>query len=274
MKSIAPVLLFFSFFYSDRVSAKKPVKIPYSNTAGWSLCQNKEIFDCIVVKKNVTEIEKIKKGKKILVKKAILETWASLFPDNARRELVMKLNRLNIPLREGMFLAVPKDANKTLSDLSPFAKNMAPIGKVLVFDPALLAWAAYDSDGKLVKWGPALGGMDRCPDTWQRCRTVVGDHFKVKFIGDENSRSHLYPIGCGSKKKPCARMPHFVGFHKCYPRKRMCFYGFHASEKMVGKHASHGCVRLFLDDAEWLNQNFSEIDTKVIIKKYPYPNRS
>ncbi len=248
---------------------KKKLKkyVPYSDTIGWKLCQDKENFDCIIVKEKIVE-EKImtKRGEKI-IKKRVFETWEELFPDAAARELVQKLNRLNIKLKKSMLIAVPKDKNKTLADFSPFPKWIAaPEKELIIFDPALLALAAYSPQGKLLRWMPAIGGMDRCIDTWRRCRTIVGE-LKVTIKGDEKTRSHKYPLGC-PRKEPCAPMPWFVGFYKR-------LFGFHASEKMVGKHDSHGCVRLFLNDARWLHQNFAEErKTKVIIKKYPHPNRS
>lgn len=275
--------VFAVLFTTPAAFSKEKPKIPYSDTIGWKLCQDKENFDCAVVKERI--IEK-KRGRKT-VKRHLMETWESLFPDAATRELIQKINRLNVPLKKGMPVAIPNDKTKTFMDFSPFPKtskdlkdnftaveiNQIPTDKkFVIFDPAHLAAAAYSPQGKLLRWMPALGGMDRCPDTWRRCRTVVGV-FKFQVQGDEKSRSHIYPIGC-PKKEPCALMPWFMGFYKCYPPKKMCFYGFHASKQMVGKHASHGCVRLFLDDAKWLNQNFAEIGTKVIIRKYPYPNRS
>jgi lipoprotein-anchoring transpeptidase ErfK/SrfK len=46
-------------------------------------------------------------------------------------------------------------------------------------------------------------------------------------------------------------------------------YAFHGSPKVPGQNASHGCVRIFTDDAKWLNENFVEIGTTVIINPYP-----
>ncbi len=263
---VVTVLFFSVLFTISPAFAKEKPKVPYSDTIGWKLCQNKEKFDCVIVKETGA-------------KKKIAETWEDLFPNTATRELIQKLNRLNIVLKKGMFIAVPKNHDgKKLMDFSPFPDwIIAPEEKILIFDPAILAWAAYSPQGKLLRWGPAIGGMDRCLDTWRRCRTIVGDDLGVTMKGNEKTRSHTYPIGC-PKKEPCAPTPWFVGFYRRLPphilKKYGRLYGFHASEKMVGKHASHGCVRLFLDDAKWINQNFAEKGTKVIIKKYPYPNRS
>lgn len=271
-------------FTTYTAGAKTPQVIPFSNTIGWTLCQDKERFDCMVVKD------------RRIGKKTATETWESLFSNAVARELVEKINRLNIKLRKGMFIAVPEDKNKTLADFSPFPETLNELKnsleiylpykdwataaeamelidsidsgqKVIIWHPGFLAAAFYDEKGNLTRWMPAIGGRDRCLDTWKKCRTVTGK-FKVEFLGDENSRSHLYPIGC-PRKEPCAKMPHFVGFYQCYPRQRMCFYGFHASEKMEGKHASHGCIRLFLDDAKWLNKEFAKIGTLVVTMPYP-----
>lgn len=46
--------------------------------------------------------------------------------------------------------------------------------KLFVFDPNADAWAAYDAQGNRVMTGSASGGMDRCPDADESCRTVVG----------------------------------------------------------------------------------------------------
>lgn len=242
---------------STAIAREKP-KAPYSDTIGWKLCQDKEKFDCVIATEKTVEEQR---GSRI-VKKRLLDTWQSLFPDAALRELVMKLNRLNITLQKGMPLAVPKDKNKTLADFSPFPKWIkTPEEKLLIFDPALLAWAAYNENGRLVRWGPGLGGKDYCPDTKRACRTLVGNNFRVTVKGDKNSRSSGYPI---DKSKPRARTPWIVYFYKH-------LYGIHGSDMMEGKHASHGCVRTFANDAEWINQKFTEIGTKVIVR--PYPNK-
>ncbi len=159
-----------------------------------------------------------------------------------------------------MTVAIPADLKKTLMDFSPYPRKIPATGeKFVIFDPAILAWAAYDKDGNLVRWGPALGGQDYCKDKKGPCRTVVGDNFKVGMKGDVNSRSSAYPI---DKSKPRARMPWVMYFYKL-------LFGIHGSDMMVGFHASHGCVRTFTDGAKWLNQNFVEIGTKVIVRPYP-----
>ena len=44
--------------------------------------------------------------------------------------------------------------------------------------------------------------------------------------------------------------------------------GFHGVNKLIGKNVSHGCVRLTIENAKWLNIEFAEIGTEVIIREY------
>ena len=59
--------------------------------------------------------------------------------------------------------------------------------------------------------------------------------------------------GCASSKFPVGRggapMPYCMFFHGGY--------ALHGSYEVPGYHASHGCIRLFVDDAAWLNEEFS-----------------
>ncbi len=41
-------------------------------------------------------------------------------------------------------------------------------------------------------------------------------------------------------------------------------YALHGSPTVPGYNASHGCVRLFTEDAKWLNQHFVDIGSTVI----------
>jgi hypothetical protein len=183
------------------------------------------------------------------------QKWKDLWPDDATRHLVMKLNRMNSGLVSGMTIVVPNDlGHTTLMDLTPFPAEIPPPGeKVLRVELPVLAWGAYDSDGKLLNWGPAAGGKDFCPDIQKPCRTVTGT-FKIQRKGDAKCKSHTYPVD-----KPGAPMPYCMFFHGGY--------ALHGSGQVPGFNASHGCVRLWVDDAKWLNQNFVEIGTKVIVTR-------
>ncbi len=190
------------------------------------------------------------------------QTWENLFPNEEQRDVVQRLNRSYNNLWAGKVIVVPRNlANKTLLDFSPFPLDIKPEGeKQVIVDQDKLAWAAYDKDGKLVRWGPVSSGVDRCPDAARSCRTMTGI---FRFFSKENEkcRSNVYPIGKGG-----AKMPFCMYFHKGF--------AMHGSPDIPGFRASHGCVRMFTHDAQWLNHNFVELSsennnylgTKVVVR--------
>jgi hypothetical protein len=190
------------------------------------------------------------------------QTWENLFPDEQQRDVVQRLNRSYNNLWAGKVIVIPRNlTQKTLLDFSPFPLSVKPDGeKQVIVDQDKLAWGAYDRDGKLVKWGPISSGRDRCPDAARSCRTMTGI---FRFFSKENERcrSNVYPIGRGG-----AKMPFCMYFHKGF--------ALHGSPDIPGFRASHGCVRMFTRDAEWLNHNFVELSsesnhylgTKVVVR--------
>ncbi len=66
---------------------------------------------------------------------------------------------------------------------------------------------------------------------------------------DQRCRSNVYPIGRGG-----AKMPYCMYFHKGF--------ALHGSPDIPGYRASHGCVRMFTKDAEWLNHSFVELSNE------------
>lgn len=183
------------------------------------------------------------------------ETWNSLFPDETQRSLVMRLNRINENLPIGGIIAIPENLDAVdLMEYSPFDKQIAPPAeKIIIVDPNKQAWAAYDPNGNLVKWGPASTGRDFCPDIGAGCRTQSGQ-FSVYSKGGEGCISSKFPVPYGG-----APMPYCMFFNKGY--------ALHAAE-LPGYNASHGCVRMFYDDAYWLSKEFVEKGTKVIVHPY------
>ena len=204
---------------------------------GGELCAYKSYFKCVAVKRG--------------------QTWVSLFPDERQRQIVQRLNRTNMRLRARPWIVVPLNLDKiAYKDLSPFAdreplKSKQPF---LVVSLKQQAFGAFTAQGKLIHWGPISGGKGFCTDTMEYCRTVVGQ-FKI---------TRKQGIGCTSSRFPLeteggAPMPYCMHF----------FRGFamHGA-KLPGRHASHGCVRLFTADARWLNEHFGKIGTPVIVKPY------
>lgn len=178
------------------------------------------------------------------------QNWTNLFPDENQRDLVQRLNRTYNPLWAGKIIVVPKHLDKvTLLDLAPFSHHIASHeGKQVVVDQDKLAWGAYDSTGHLVNWGPIASGRDKCPDSNNACRTMTGV-FRVFSKEDQRCKSDIFPIGKGG-----AKMPYCMYFHKGF--------ALHGSDDMPGYRASHGCVRMFVRDAKWLNENFVETGTE------------
>lgn len=178
------------------------------------------------------------------IKVARGQTWKSLFPDENDLMIVKKVNRMNTPLRVGMVIAVPKNLSKVkLLDLSPLPHQGNP-SSVMV-DLSDLAWGAYDDNGKLINWGPVSGGKNYCPDVGRGCKTLTGSYTFYRKQGP----------GCVSSKFPVPRggapMPYCMHFSGGY--------AMHASATVPGYNASHGCLRMFYEDAEWLNLNFVNV---------------
>lgn len=204
----------------------------YNEYYGKELCAY-EGFECV----------KVQKG----------DTWQKLFPDVREREIVKRLNRTNMALRYRSWIVVPTNlSDVTHMDLSPFPDQIDPPGKNLIkVDLKLHAFAAYDPQGELVHWGPVSGGKGWCPDTASACNTALGKHRIIRKQGPE----------CESSKFPLetdggAPMPYCMHYYRGY--------ALHGST-LPGYHASHGCVRLFYDDAKWLNKEFGKIGTKVVV---------
>lgn len=127
--------------------------------------------------------------------------------------------------------------------------------KVFIFDPNAAAWAAYDANGNRVQTGSASGGADYCPDIGRKCRTTTGT-FHVYSKKGENCTSSIYPV----ETHGGARMPYCMHFNGGY--------SIHAAYDVPRYNASHGCIRVLPGAAKWLNENFIDVGTTVIVKPY------
>ncbi|MFA1386802.1 L,D-transpeptidase [Legionella pneumophila] len=190
------------------------------------------------------------------------QNWEKLFPDPVQRDIVQRVNRTYNYLWSGREIAVPKNlANINIFDVSPFPlKIQSENEKQIIVDQEKLAWGAYDAQGNLVWWGPISSGSDKCSDSNKVCRTLTGI-FRVFSKENVRCTSDVFPIGRGG-----AKMPYCMYFHKGF--------ALHGSDDIPGVRASHGCVRMFIQDAKWLNENFVELSsernnfmgTKVIVR--------
>src|SRR3990167_357490 len=90
------------------------------------------------------------------------QSWKSLWPNDQDRDLVMRINRLNISLYPGLLIAVPNHlAGQDAIDFAPFPKSITPPKeKVIIVDPNVLAFGAYNAAGRLVYWGPISAGSN------------------------------------------------------------------------------------------------------------------
>lgn len=193
---------------------------------GQTLCKKPD-YDCVRVKRG--------------------QTWASLFPDPEQRDIVRRVNRFNMRVYPGMVIAVPKNLSQlTVYDVAPFPRYIdAPGEKTIYVSQKELAWGAYGPDGELVWWGPISPGKDYCSDVGQACNTPKGSFRMIRKQG----------IECESSKFPIetmggAPMPYCMHFYRGF--------ALHGSYSVPGYRASHGCVRLFIEDAKWLNEEFIE----------------
>ncbi len=172
------------------------------------------------------------------------DSWTSIWEDAEYRDQIKRLNRMNIKLRPGMKIAVPVDPQffKNNQNLPFPAKVDAPLEKQVRVNLSILAWGAYDEEGNLLKWGPASGGKGWCPDVGTKCVTPAGEYSVLNKQGAQ-CISHKFPIPRGG-----APMPYCMFFRRGY--------ALHGSPEVPGYNASHGCVRLFTEDAKWLNEEF------------------
>lgn len=182
------------------------------------------------------------------------ETWEKLFPNSEKRDLVKRINRMNTQLYPGLKIAVPDSNDTDILKYSPLPTEIDPPGvKTVIVSMTHLAYGAYDANGTLKRWGPISGGKGYCSDVKRRCGTPTGK-FAIYTKQGSGCRSTKYPVGKGG-----APMPYCMFFHGGY--------ALHGSYIVPGYHDSHGCVRMFVNDAQWLNQEFVNGYTTVVIKK-------
>lgn len=164
-------------------------------------------------------------------------------------------------------LIIPFNAHAQVVEISgsPFATDGAPMPqyvrqgeKVIIVNPAEHVWGAYNANGKLVRWGIAAAGAERCRDTGSNCLTKPGV-YRIYSMGGADCISHKYN-GAG--------MPYCMYFNGSE--------ALHGSSEVEFENISHGCVRIHVSDARWLRYHFAEgpsaannyRGTKIIIRDY------
>lgn len=192
------------------------------------------------------------------------ETWETLFPSAEQQDIVRRINRMNISLRPGMTIAVPKNIERlTIYDVSPFPRYIEADGEKTIFvSQKQLAWGAYDEQGELVWWGPISSGSGLCGSADGNCLTPPGS-FRVIRKQDIDCVSTVFPRHADGTQGG-AVMPYCMHFLRGF--------ALHGSDTLPGYRASHGCVRMFIEDARWLNEEFINLPgvgakgTRVIVE--------
>jgi hypothetical protein len=178
------------------------------------------------------------------------ETWEKLFPNSEEQDIVRRINRMNVRLKTGMTIAIPKNIERlTIYDVSPFPRYIESDGeKTIYVSQKKLAWGAYDQDGELLWWGPISSGIGKC-NAEGGCATPTGS-FRIIRKQDIECVSTVFPRRANGESGG-AIMPYCMHF----------FRGFalHGSYEVPGYRASHGCVRMFIEDARWLNEDFVDV---------------
>lgn len=197
------------------------------------------------------------------------QSWQVLFPNSQERDIVRRINRLNIATYPGLILAIPyhlKDS--TIYEYAPFPNYIDSDGeKAIYISQTKLAWAAYDEHGELIWWGPISSGANHCKDVTGHCYTPGGKYRIIRKQGAE-CVSTAYPKRADGFHGGAA-MPYCMHFYRGY--------AIHGSTTVPGYRASHGCVRLFVEDARWLNEEFIDLPytgskgTKIIIEDIRKP---
>ncbi len=192
------------------------------------------------------------------------DSWETLFPNEQERDIIRRINRMNITLRTGMTIAIPKNIDRlTIYDVSPFPRYIESDGEKTIFvSQQQLAWGAYDEQGELIWWGPISSGSGRCGILDGNCLTPSGS-FRVIRKQDIDCISTVFPRRADGNNGG-AVMPYCMHFLRGF--------ALHGSDTVPGYRTSHGCVRMFIEDARWLNEEFINLPgggmkgTKVIVE--------
>ncbi|GGI76052.1 L,D-transpeptidase [Legionella impletisoli] len=223
MKTFINLCIFIAFLVTSQYTFAK-------GRYGETLCNEPDYF-CV----------KVKQG----------ESWETLFPNMEERDIIRRINRMNIRLRPGMTIAIPKNIERlTIYDVSPFPRYIETNGeKAIYVSQNKLAWGAYDETGELVWWGPLSSGSGKCSQRDNYCKTPSGS-FRIIRKQDIDCVSTAFPRRANGEDGG-AEMPYCMHF----------FRGFalHGSDTVPGYRASHGCVRMFIEDARWLNEEFIDL---------------
>lgn len=147
-----------------------------------------------------------------------------------QRSIILKINRLdNKNLHRADTLMIPKVFEANFLAYSPFPMRVALLGdvrKVVMFSYPVQAFAVYEF-GTLVKWGPTSMGKKSAQTKQGLMFTNWKKELSISSVSDE------------------WKLPYNVNIHNSLG------IGWHQYD-LPGYPASHSCLRLQKDDAQWL----------------------
>lgn len=122
------------------------------------------------------------------------------------------------------------------------ASRVSTGNKTVIIDPNKHIWGAYDANGVRVAQGPV--SMDK--SAYPACWTPAGT-FTVYRKGSS----------CASSATPAGgtMMPYCLFLREGYT--------IYAPDRVPGYNANNSCVRLYPNDAKWLDKKFMTIGTRV-----------
>lgn len=165
---------------------------------------------------------------RLSTRSALRDLWKELGPE--RFLLALKVNRRDsLHARQGDSLVVAADSTLGLLDLAPFPRELPAArdtAKLLLVSRRVQAWAAYER-GRLARWGPTSTGRESLQTPAALYHTNWKDRDRLSTFNDE-WRLQWY-----------VNLENYLGI------------SLHLFD-LPGYPASHSCIRLLLDDAQWI----------------------
>ncbi len=176
-----------------------------------------------------------------LSRNQMYQDFASVGGKDVVKPLLWILNRRDIDeVAPGDTLIVPTAFGLDFRAYSPFPRfypGAAGMGKIVILEKSVQAWAAYD-DGELMRWGIISTGA-------QSNRTPSG-RFNVNWKQEERVSTLSPGFGSTAPDAELWTMYWVMNLHETR--------GIHMHQYALPTSgpASHGCIRLLDPDAQWL----------------------